>query len=439
MGRLTKKQLRIISRALDCFFSVKSLKAPSVDDFKDKTAFSRMLQMDGHRMVLMTDTGLSSLRTITETLHAADLLNGATSYSDVYSACTKLFEQFLSRNQRPDDGNELVALVRAELEMLSDQRTFVVPILGVELVGVDSLKLGDFKIVTAPADALSAAGVDDVDDHAGKITELTKATHWLIGSTRGTVRVAEEKFRAQAELLVGILTIYAASMYQRGATGFRIGVVMSPEEAHGPAAWSSWTDRERTLTMHRRFVGKQNLEITQDLVNQLEDEKVVAAACQFFQSDIRSPLEEAIAKAVYWYSSAHRESVPVMKLVKYWSAVETFFSMDQAKITQAVSAGLTAVLVFGGLGFVPHDDYFATKRRVAELYSARSKALHRASHSHVSEMDAADLSQWVAWMLISMISFSMRGFTTVEQIKTLSDRIDAKVSRTSTMEALGEV
>lgn len=202
---------------------------------------------------------------------------------------------------------------------------------------------------------------------------------------------------------------------------------MSPVDAYGPSAWLSWAKGKSGLTMHHGFIDKQTLKITQELVGQFRATGIIESACQIFENTARSNLGEAISRAVYWYSEAHRESVPVMKLVKYWSAVETFFSTNQTDITKSVSAGLTAVLVFGGCGFIPASEYFNTKRRVAALYSARSRAVHRASHRHVSQLDAAELSQWTAWMLINMIYFHANGYITVDQIKQQADRLDARM------------
>ena len=291
MGDLTKKQLRIINRALDGFFAGRALKAPkTIEDFKVPNVLSRELHLDGNRVLLMTDIGLSHLKTIVTNLNEADLLGGATSYSDVYSACVKVIERCLSHNQRPDNGDEFVAVVRADMERLVDQRTFAVPVLGVELVNIDVLHLGCFTIVPASVDVLTSAGVEDTDDRAVSVIKQTKAKYWLVGSVRGTTRVAEEKFRAQAELLVGMLAICAASMYQHGAHGFRIGVVMSPEEAYGPSAWLSWGERIRTLTTHQKFVSKQDFQLSRELVKQLQDEEILNVACRFFQSDARTPL-----------------------------------------------------------------------------------------------------------------------------------------------------
>lgn len=106
-----------------------------------------------------------------------------------------------------------------------------------------------------------------------------------------------------------------------------------------------------------------------------------------------------------------------MKLIKYWSAVETFFSTDEEKITHSVSVGLTGVLVYGGYAFVPEAEYMDFKKRVVQLYALRSRALHRASYDHVTDHDVDNLSKWVGQMLINMVSFVERGYTTVAQIK----------------------
>jgi hypothetical protein len=54
------------------------------------------------------------------------------------------------------------------------------------------------------------------------------------------------------------------------------------------------------------------------------------------------------------------------------------------------------------------------------MYGQRSKATHRASYSHVS--DREDLSQWIAWMLQSMVALSCQGITTPDEATKLLRR-----------------
>jgi hypothetical protein len=115
-----------------------------------------------------------------------------------------------------------------------------------------------------------------------------------------------------------------------------------------------------------------------------------------------------------------------MRLIKYWSCVETFFSADTRDITKAVSTGLASVLVFDGYSFVPVAEYSSLKKKIAKLYNLRSRAVHGAAYEHVSERDASDLSQWVAWMLINMVTFVEHGYTKLAEIKEITDQLDSK-------------
>lgn len=422
--------MRTVAFALDRFFSRKALLAPqSIKDFKVPNMLARELRLAENRVLLMTDEGLHQFRTMVSVVDDADVFDGLADYSDVAGACRDVLAELLSIGQRPDNAEELVELIRTRLVSKIQTRIFAVPILGLELVELEALELGSMRVVAAHVSHLDAANVRHDHTDLAKTIETTNAKLWLIGSACGTERVAEVKFRTQAELAVGMLAISAGSMYEDGATAFRIGVVMSPEQAYGKAAWFSWTEQKRDLTTHLNFVRSQNFKIDADLAQQFNDAGVFVKAFALLQKEVRSPLEEAVAKAVYWYSDAHREAVPVMKLVKYWSCVETFFSADNKDVAQAVSVGLTTVLVFGGFGFVPLANYAETKRRIAKLYNLRSRALHGAAHRHVSLKDASDLSQWVAWMLINMVVFTGNGYTKLEQVKRNCERLDAQATR----------
>lgn len=157
--------------------------------------------------------------------------------------------------------------------------------------------------------------------------------------------------------------------------------------------------------------------------------RMIYRALAILQASDRTELEEAISRAVYWYSDAHRDPVLVMKLVKYWSCVEAFFSFENQKITHAVSAGLASILVFGGFRFVPPSEYSTLKKQITNLYSLRSRAVHRGSHQHTTEEDVAQFSQWVSWMIISMVVLVEQGYTTLKEVKAQIDRLDGLEKR----------
>ena len=84
-----------------------------------------------------------------------------------------------------------------------------------------------------------------------------------------------------------------------------------------------------------------------------------------------------------------------MRLLKFWTWAATFFSGDRTDITESVSFGLAASIVYGNFHFLTPLSLYFLKKRLKSMYADRSAAAHRASHTHVSDKDVADLSQWI--------------------------------------------
>jgi hypothetical protein len=425
MAELTKKQERTIDYALNRLFGRKSFFVPkSIKDFGVNNFLTRELRLTGKRTIFLTDAGLIHMRNIVTTIDEADFFDGLAGYSDIWAAFRHILEAHLSEGIRPENAAEFFELMRERLNTEISNYTYAVPLFGVEMDGIDVFKLGQMKIVRSPDSHIKAAGVKY--DHADlpSTLEATKWYLWLFGSARGTHLVAQERFREQAELATGMLAISAAAIYKRGVSTFRIGVVMSPREGHNRATWISWNNKSLSLATYYNFGDSQPFKINGDLAGQLSAGSLFTRAFEIFESNSRKQL--AIMNGVYWYSDAHRDPVPVMRLIKYWSCVEVFFSADNKDITQSVSTGLAVVLTFGGYNFVPKTEYVSFKKRVAALYNLRSRAVHGAVH-HISERKVDDLSRWVAWLLLNMVSFVDRGYTTIKQIKAITDRLDKKL------------
>jgi hypothetical protein len=174
-------------------------------------------------------------------------------------------------------------------------------------------------------------------------------------------------------------------MYERGAHGFRIGVIATPEEGHGRAISLSWTDARPGLNIHSKFVGAQPFKINAELAVDIGQSPVGRIALRVLEATNRTALETAWVKALFWYSDAHRDQTSVMRLLKFWSCAEVFFSGDRRDITESVSFGLAASLVFRSEPFVDPREFEGLKKRLKRMYAERSDATHQASHSHVSD------------------------------------------------------
>ncbi|URI05922.1 HEPN domain-containing protein [Aquincola tertiaricarbonis] len=161
-------------------------------------------------------------------------------------------------------------------------------------------------------------------------------------------------------------------------------------------------------------------------ISRIQWTSVVGTAMRIFESEARTALEESIARGFHWFADAHRDPVPVMQFVKYWSCIETFFAIDQDDITRSLSIGVAAVLVFGGYEFVAREQYGSLKKRVAALYAMRSQAVHRASRNHIAERDVGELSRYAAQLLINMVSFVEDGYREPGEIKQHCLRLDGR-------------
>lgn len=430
MATLTNKDKRKLLFSVERLFSDKSLIVPkSIGDIPAKKYLERELRLTENRAIFLTDDGYKHFRAVVDVMHQADFFNGRAEFSDIWRAWRKVVEKWLSNGLQPGCADEVVQALEELVAQEIDNHTFVVPLLGIELDGVVSFALGAMTILPMSVDLFDSAGVKHDHVNVPRLLELNKQYFWLKGTMHGTPSVAQQKFSEQAALTVGMLAITAASMYEWGASGFRIGIVMTAEDATGRSVWFSWDERERGLTTHYTYRRSQPLPVNKALSNESDMVRMVHRAFAILQASDRSPLEEAIARAVYWYSDAHRDPVLVMKLVKYWSCVEAFFSFENEEITHAVSAGLASILVFGGFHFVPLSEYGTVKKQIADLYSLRSRAVHRGSHHHTTEQHVTQFSQWVAWMIITMVALVEAGYTTLKEVKEQTDRLDGQAAR----------
>lgn len=426
MKECSREDKRKILGRVSRLFSIKSVVVPKyIGDIPVEKYFSRQLRLDGGRTIFLTDSGLEHFSAVVDLLDGADLFDGLVGYSDLWTAWRSVVENWLSAGIEPTTAEEVIREVSDLVQKEVGNYTFVVPMFGVDLKGDAQCSLGGMKIFKMPEDYLDGIGVDKHRIDVKKICEENKRGLWIIGSVRGTAYIAQREFHDRAILVVGILAIAAASMYEFGANSFRIGIEMQSNSAGNRVAWFSWRDEERSLAAHFESPSAQLLPVDEVMSRDSDMVRMLHQIFSIILKKEQTELEEAIARSVFWYSDAHRDSVSVMKFIKYWSCVEAFFSLDGNNITHAVSSGLAAQLVFGGFHFVPVDGYRELKKEITFFYKLRSRAIHRASHSQITERDTSRFSQLVAWLIVSMAGLVEIGYTKLAEIKAHTDRLDA--------------
>lgn len=428
---LSSKQLRTIEFASNRLFGVNSWLKNDAAIRLGIEVFSREVRHGSKHLGYLSSSGLEHFTKIVSTIEIAKYFQGRADYSDIWTACKKALAGFLSLGLMPETAEEFLKPVRECIDKEIVARTFVVSIYGVQLLDVEFLELGRFRIVRPTAAVVLASGVSDLNNSLPALMKQMGADHvWFIGSVTATHNVAEREFFHQARLAAGLLAISAASTFERGAQAFRIGAITSPEDARTPSnVYLSWVNGIDHLGFTRQWRHGQDYKIDAALVGQLQAAPVFSKILITLQKSKHNKLEGAIVRAVYWFSDAHKDPAPVMRLVKFWSCIESFFSHEE-DITKSVSIGTAAVLTFGSFGFIPRSKYVVTRKRLAALYAKRSKAVHDGMHDHVDANDLADISQWAAWLILSMTEMSDR-YTEAKHILAQSIALDRRAESSS--------
>lgn len=301
---------------------------------------------------------------------------------------------------------------------------FLVKIEGVELNDIDILSLGSVRVQrNDPALFNRISFVGNLDSET--IYSEFKDSLWLIGSAKGSLDVAFERFDYRANLTVGILGLCGAVLYKGAIWRSRVRVVTSPLEHRKAVSTLAWESGGGNPSVFRKWGAEQDLNLNAESVAYLIETCFLERLSNLPDIEKRSELEDAILRAIYWFAEAYRDRNPIMQFVKLWTCAECFFAIDKEKITELNAKGIATILVFAGFRIVETENYSEFKRKVKRLYGLRSKAIHRAEFSHVDRKDLDELSHWVAWVVISMVSLAERGYKTLHQVYEQTQRLDS--------------
>jgi hypothetical protein len=262
-ARMDSKTLRRIDYLLRMLFTPSRIGAIDFrpGEHAPKDWLSKEVRLSGHRMLMLTDSGLRDFRGLVAAVDSLGLFQRDVDYSDIWSALRTVYQNLLSNGLMPDDALEFLDLVKAEMNPRIATRRYVVPVGGVALVGLEALHLGSLRLVSPSTGTLADAGANTSHHHVIPAIESISKNPWLVGDAVGTERVATERFRSRAELTIGLLAIFASSNYERGATSFRLALRMTPEASHGRSTFLRWEIDSGEVTVYYNSSSTQALRL----------------------------------------------------------------------------------------------------------------------------------------------------------------------------------
>jgi len=411
--RLTTKQRSIIRHCLADMFDEGCLKPSNLDGLNRDSFvefFSRriVVREDGREAVL-------SERAYTAFRRAVDVIDSATQndrrfgWSDVAKAVRTVYSDCFKQDQGLETADELVELLNAPLFNMIRRRTFVATLDGIRLEGPGTLQLGRLSVHHSARGVIETAGIDTRDYLNYPNTERFASSVCISGTTTGTETAATEWFKEQATLAAGMLAVDAGANYQRAATTFAIEPRVDGGSPTGQSAFAHWDERSTSFTLNIMGGGPQPLSYSAERMEELSKAPMFQHAFSVLQKSTRNSLEVPFVKAIYWYGDAHRDSIRVMQFVKYWSCLECLLGGDGRNLTNTLAARTAALLTTGPFAPFDTDNLADQVRLMKRLYQARSRAVHQASHAHVSAEDCILMSACAAHVIVTVLALLHRG------------------------------
>ena len=143
----------------------------------------------------------------------------------------------------------------------------------------------------------------------------------------------------------------------------------------------------------------------------------------------KTKLEKIITTAIYWYGEAYKDKNNDSKYIKLWSAAECFFPTNKNKRTQLNAKNISTLMVCGGYGYITPDEYDNLKRKIVRYYELRSNILHKGEYGHVDSPSLEHFSVIVAYVILTTVSLTCLGYTTIEQALKEIDRLSSNLER----------
>lgn len=152
--------------------------------------------------------------------------------------------------------------------------------------------------------------------------------------------------------------------------------------------------------------------------------------CYFFDDWIsilskqaKTELEEAILTAIYWIGEAQNDFNYEIAFIKYWTALETLFTIKKEGITESLGTGVATMLALGGFRFIETTDVKKIFKAVTKLYEKRSEIIHRGSYGKVTPIELSDICKYATWCVLTCFGLRTQGYESLQQIKEEAVRL----------------
>lgn len=432
-------QARNLDRLIKTIFSKKATHTNfSHEELKKIDFISRLrreLKLSNGRTVYLTEKAEEALNEAIEII--IEILDPIREFdnNDIYKTCKQITAEIHSNEPEKINTEFFIELTLEKLKPQIKEHFFAVTITGLELQKLEAYEIENLIIRKADRTIL-----DECKSNQETIEHVWKRMQgrtWLTGVVRGSQNYAQQIFFEHSKKFSSVIAIAVASVSEWGASDTRIEPSIEGSHSGGPVTWFSYPTDSQSIQASWTWGRLNPTIVTKDILDDLcKESDWFTPLLALLLNPPKTEIDSAIHRAAYWFYDAQADQANEMRLVKFWSCIECFFSFEKTKITSSIIDGLSLTLVYGGYHFIKPEKENFLRKRIEELYELRSQAVHDARHEHTTQRDVADVSQWAAWLIMTMLKLTESGYETRAQIKKETDRLGATYKKAQTKEGL---
>lgn len=428
--RMHSKTHRTANNDLETLFRAKELmpQQKALKEFELMERLYREIKTPSGGLIYLSEKANVSFQRLVETVEAYLPSRDLVSSDEIYQACKIELGRLYEQEVPLKDIATFLASVEAAMQSEIITHRFYTTLDGLNLSGVDQMKIGRLTVQN-PNLAILEHCVANEAMVSGTWGQMKRGL-WISVEITGSRKYAERRFFEDVKAACGLLAVSLTTVLERGGCAVRLTPSMAGRVRPSAARWFSIDTSSNELCTSASMTGFRSITLDEVLVQGLQASEWFEELTRIIQEGDSSDAEHAVRRAIYWFFDAQADTSTEMQLVKFWSCIECFFSFENSgRTTTKIKRGLTALLTFGGYGFVSLDTWRDLEKEIDVLYELRSGAVHDARHSHVSDRDITTVSKWAAWVILEIAGLITKGYETRAQIKEQTDRLSAMLQK----------
>ena len=167
-------------------------------------------------------------------------------------------------------------------------------------------------------------------------------------------------------------------------------------------------------------VGRKTIEkmpMGSDRINDITEKCFYSQLSYLLSKEDINELEGTILTAIYWIGEAQNDFDHDSAYIKYWTSLETPFSISENEITQTLAKSISTLIGFSGYDFIETKDIKKIHKSLKKHYQKRSKIIHRGVNSVVTPHELNEICKYASWSVLSLLAIREKGYKNLSQIK----------------------